>query len=90
MVLGTWSRKDRLYGGDGFSVESNGDLDEQFRAAVGRLPECGTRPGPTASRQASRRPSAAPPLERHVTEGSFFVGDDRTIFQIVRPGRPCR
>src|SRR5262249_21642207 len=28
MVLGEWSRKDTLYGGEGFSVTSNGDLAE--------------------------------------------------------------
>ena len=83
MVLGTWSRKDRLYGGEqGFSVEANGVLEDQLRAAVGRLPEFGTRAaGPSPRREAPA--FTPPPLERHVTEGSFFVGDDRTIFQIV-------
>jgi N12 class adenine-specific DNA methylase len=87
MVLGTWSRKDRLYGGDqGFSVEANGVLEDQLRAALSRLPEI--RPSTV---RATPRPEAPaftpPPLERHVTEGSFFVGDDRTVFQIV-DGRP--
>ena len=87
MVLGTWSRKDRLYGGEqGFSVEADGVLEDQLRAAVGRLPEFGTRAaGPSPRREAPA--FTPPPLERHVTEGSFFVGEDRTIFQIV-DGRP--
>ena len=40
MVLGTWSRKDTLYGGDdGYSVTGNGDLARQLQDAIGRLPE---------------------------------------------------
>ena len=39
MVLGSWSRKDTLYGGDdGYSVISNGDLTPQIREAISRLP----------------------------------------------------
>src|SRR5207244_2204320 len=38
MVLGTWGRKDTLYG-EGYRVTSNGDLAGQLREAVGRLPE---------------------------------------------------
>ena len=38
MVLGTYSRKDRLYDA-AYSVISNGDLAEQPRIATGRLPE---------------------------------------------------
>ena len=30
MVLGKWSRKDTLYGGEGFSVTSNGDISEKL------------------------------------------------------------
>ena len=37
-VLGNWTAKDTLYG-EGYSVTSNGDLAEQLREAVGRLPE---------------------------------------------------
>ena len=33
MVLGSWSRKDTLYG-EGYSVTSTGDLAQQLRAAV--------------------------------------------------------
>src|SRR5205085_4941328 len=38
MVLGTWSRKDTLYG-EGYSVLGNGELASQLRQAVDRLPE---------------------------------------------------
>ncbi|MBC8166723.1 MAG: N-6 DNA methylase, partial [Bryobacteraceae bacterium] len=38
MVLGTWSRKDTLYGGEGYSVKAQGDLSGQLKDAVHRLP----------------------------------------------------
>src|SRR5207249_4477065 len=80
MVLGTWTRKDTLYGGEGYSVSGNGDLEEKLREAIGRLPELAM--APAASFQ--EKPSVAlarPPPERHFSEGSFFVGDDGTICQ---------
>ena len=39
MVLGNWTRKDTLYGGEGYSVTSNGELAEQLKEAIHRLPE---------------------------------------------------
>jgi N12 class adenine-specific DNA methylase/trans-aconitate methyltransferase len=39
MVLGAWSGKDTLYGGEGYSVLSNGDLSWQLKRAIQRLPE---------------------------------------------------
>ncbi len=36
-VLGTWSRQDRLYDAT-YSVAGNGDLSEQLKAAIDRLP----------------------------------------------------
>src|SRR5207253_4924467 len=39
MVLGNWSRKDTLYGGEGYSLTSNGELAGQLTAAIYRLPE---------------------------------------------------
>jgi N12 class adenine-specific DNA methylase len=80
MVLGNWSRKDTLYGGEGYSVTSNGGLRQQLEQAITRLPEFSKAatspakepPGPTFT---------PPPAERHITEGSFFVGDDRAIYQ---------
>ena len=82
MVLGTWSRKDTLYGGEGYSVLGNGDLAGQLTAAIHRLPEF----APLQASAADESPAPAftpPPPERHITEGSFFVADDRTICQSV-------
>ena len=81
MVLGEWSRKDRLYGGaDGYSVTSDGDLGVQLRTAIGRLPQLeratsSVRSGSAAS-SSTRALSPA-----HVTEGSFFVGAGGAIFR---------
>jgi N12 class adenine-specific DNA methylase len=78
MVLGTWTRKDTLYGGEGFSVLGNGELAGQLRAAIHRLREYGPfQASPVRDQSASA--FTLPPLERHIGEGSFFVADDRTI-----------
>ena len=80
MVLGDWSRKDTLYGGEGFSVKSNGDLAEQLRNAVERLPQFEAMQATTV--EAETAPAfVPPPPERHIGEGSFFIGDDRAIYQ---------
>jgi hypothetical protein len=79
MVLGTWTRKDTLYG-EGYSLTGNGDLTGQLQAAIRRLTEY----APLQATPAQERPAAAfapPPPERHISEGSFFVADDRTICQ---------
>ena len=80
MVLGKWSRKDTLYGGEGYSVTSNGDLAEKLKAAVSRLPQFQAI---EASPQQEKKAPAfvPPPPERHITEGSFFIGDDKIIYQ---------
>ena len=40
MVLGTWTRQDRLYASEsGYSLLAHGDLAVQLQDAVGRLPE---------------------------------------------------
>lgn len=85
MVLGTWSRKDTLYA-DGYSVKGSGDLAEQLREAVERLPKL-DQVGAGAHQVKPRTHQATPP-ERQATpdnlpEGSFFVGDDRRIRQVV-------
>ncbi|HWG44330.1 MAG TPA: DEAD/DEAH box helicase family protein, partial [Gemmataceae bacterium] len=82
MVLGNWSRENTMYGTEGFSVTSNGDLAGQLQAAIGRLPQgvaSLTLSPPTKTAPAFTPP---PPLP-HLTEGRFFIGDDRTIRQIV-------
>ena len=80
MVLGTWSRKDTLYGGEGYSVLSNGDLAGQLSAAIHRLPEFA--PLQISSPESPAPAFIPPPPERHITEGSFFVADDRTDLPI--------
>lgn len=80
MVLGTWSRKDTLYGGEGFSVESHGDLKQQLQDAVQRLP----RFAPATPRTELKSPApqfVPPPDEPHISVGSFFVGNDGAICQ---------
>ena len=83
MVLGTFSRRDRLYDA-GFSVVGNGDLAQQLDAAIRRLPA-----GPQVFQSDAERPNpppapafVPPPPEQHVTEGSFFIGHDRVIHQM--------
>jgi N12 class adenine-specific DNA methylase len=74
MVLGSWSLKDTLYGAEGYSVTATGDLAEQLRAAVGRLPEFPVfRASPRPSPDRDTRPATEP----HIGEGSFFVRDGR-------------
>ena len=87
MVLGTFSRKDRLYGGDsGYSVTSNGDLADSLAQAIGRLPEFAPS---RAAHHPDERPAPVvpPPPQAHITEGSLVVGEDRIIRQIT-DGRP--
>ncbi|HXE51922.1 MAG TPA: DEAD/DEAH box helicase family protein, partial [Tepidisphaeraceae bacterium] len=79
MVLGNWSRKDTLYGGEGYSVTGSGDLAGQLKEAIGRLPRFSPlQPSPAEEPAA---PFVPPPQERHITEGSFFVADDKTVCQ---------
>jgi N12 class adenine-specific DNA methylase len=81
MVLGDWSRKDTLYGGEGFSVKSRGDLAESLCQAIARLPEA-TQLAVEPRRTEEPAPFVPPPPERHIGEGSFFIGDDRAIYQL--------
>jgi N12 class adenine-specific DNA methylase len=80
MVLGQWSRKDTLYGGEGYSVTGNGELRQQLKQAITRLPEFAKRKATQVETEPARQ-FTPPPPERHITEGSFFVGDDRIIYQ---------
>ena len=76
MVLGTWSRKDTLYGGeDGYSLLGNGDLAEQLRSAIRLLPEY-TPAQASAMRETPQKALARPPPAQ-LSEGSFFVDADR-------------
>jgi N12 class adenine-specific DNA methylase len=81
MVLGAWSGKDTLYGGEGYSVLSNGDLSWQLRRAIERLPAF--KPIGLLSAPETTPPDfVAPPPEKHLDEGSFFTGEDRTLYQL--------
>jgi N12 class adenine-specific DNA methylase len=80
MVLGTYSRKDRLYDAT-YSVLSNGDLAAQLRQAIERLPRFQV----TQSEAEKPNPPPAfvpPPQTAHIAEGSFFVADDKVIHQV--------
>ena len=81
MVLGTYSRKNTLYGGEGFSLIGSGHLTDDLHAAIARLPRFVPIQATAAPSSATRR-FVFSPDEKHVTEGSFFVGDDRTINQL--------
>ena len=88
MVLGSWSRQDRLYSGEqGFSVSFDGDLRASLREAVAQLPELAPRVSEVTP-VPPEPPFVPPPLERHITEGSFFIGEDRTTIYQVVDGRP--
>jgi len=79
MVLGAWSRKDTLYG-EGYSVTGDGELAGKLKHAIGRLPSFGA--GSAAPLQEPPAPVfTPPPQERHIDEGSFFVGDNRVVYQ---------
>jgi N12 class adenine-specific DNA methylase len=79
MVLGSWTRKNTLYG-EGYSLTSIGDLGEQLRQAIDRLPQF----APLAASKSEEPPAQAftpPPQVKHIAEGSFFVAEDRAIYQ---------
>ena len=81
MVLGEFSRKDTRYGGEGFSIVGNGDLPAQLRDAINRLPRFQVN---QSEAEMPNPPPAfmPPPPERHISEGSFFIGDDKVIHQV--------
>ena len=87
MVLGTWSRKDTLYGGEGFSVVGSGDLANDLTRAIHRLPEFApiqvASPSKKPLEQGIPPPTfVPPPPERHVGEGSFFLDTKRVVHQV--------
>lgn len=80
MVLGDWSRKDTLYG-EGISVISREPLADALSRAISLLPTFTSTE--TSRETADPAPVfVPPPLERHMNEGSFFVGSDRAIYQV--------
>eukprot|EP00456_Euglypha_rotunda_P092132 TRINITY_DN969_c0_g1_i7.p1 TRINITY_DN969_c0_g1~~TRINITY_DN969_c0_g1_i7.p1 ORF type:complete len:1767 (+),score=377.51 TRINITY_DN969_c0_g1_i7:163-5301(+) len=81
MVLGAWSGKDTLYGGEGYSVLSNGDLSQELHRAVQHLPKLEPIQASLVD-ISSFLAFTPPPMQRHIDEGSFFVGDDRILYQL--------
>ncbi len=81
MVLGSWSRQDRLYGSeDGYSIKSTGDLASQLKAAVECLPRFEPLKAVESTKQ--QEPFVPPPLDPHIGAGSFFVASDKSIRQV--------
>src|SRR5207237_8146621 len=66
--------------GEGYSVTGNGDLSGQLKEAIHRLPQFARLQTSTVQEQPAPV-FTPPPAERHISEGSFFVGDDRIIYQ---------
>ena len=85
MVLGNWTRKDTLYGGEGYSVT---EQRRPGRATQSKpwhgLPRFAADPSIAGPRTSPAPAFTPPPPERHISEGSFFVGDDKIIYQIAR------
>ena len=81
MVLGAWSTKDSLYG-NGYSLKSNGNLATQLEAAIERLPKGVPQVSHSLDTETTQ-PIAPSSPEKHVSEGSFFVGPYHHIFQVV-------
>jgi hypothetical protein len=81
MVLGTWTRKDTLYG-EGYGVTANGELSAQLQVAIRQLPA--RAPLPASPRQeVAPATFTRPPAETQVSEGGFFIDEYRTICQSV-------
>jgi len=84
MVLGNWTRKNTLYGGtEDYSITSSGSLSHQLPAAIKNLPKLEVVPAIAPSGPRSQLTLYARPSQEHIGEGSFVVGPDRTILQIV-------
>ncbi|MBC7820206.1 MAG: hypothetical protein IAG10_25260, partial [Planctomycetaceae bacterium] len=80
MVLGTWTRKDTLYGGEGLSVVANAELNGNLTEAIERLPRFATLHSSPIEAE-THSVFVPPPAERHIGEGSFFIGSDRVLYQ---------
>ena len=82
MVLGTWSRHDRLYAGEGYTLTATGDLAPQLAAALQHLPQGVYTAHPAVPAPLASPPTPLPPLAPHLTEGSFFVTESQALMQI--------
>ena len=81
MVLGTWSRHDTLYGGEGYSITGSGDLKDKLNEAIQKLPAFAPQEPSTTPEEPKVSFTSPPSL--HVGEGSFFVAENRTICQSI-------
>ncbi len=81
MVLGTWSRKDTLYGTEGYSVTGSGDLAAKLKEATLRLPRFES-PQASPTEEPEVQTFTPPPAQRHIDEGSFFIGAGKVIHQL--------
>src|SRR3989475_10712197 len=61
IVLGTWSRHDRLYGSEGYTLTATGDLATQLAAALQHLPQGVYTAHPTALAHPGHAPTPLPP-----------------------------
>lgn len=82
MVLGSWSREDRLYSST-YSVISNGDLSEHLQEALNHLPERVFTGKANRGQPETSAPFTPPPPLAHIAEGSFFISDDKAIVQWI-------
>src|SRR5882762_8995854 len=82
MVLGTWSRHDRLYAGEGYTLTATGDLATQLAAASQHLPQGVYTAHPSAPASLAPAPTPLSPLAPHLPEGSFFVTETQALMQI--------
>jgi len=82
MVLGTWSRHDRLYAGEGYTLTATGDLAAQLAAAIQHLPQGVYTAHPSAPASLAPAPTPLSPLAPHLPEGSFFVTETQALMQI--------
>src|SRR5205085_9133895 len=63
-----------------YSVTGNGDLSSQLKDVSRRLPQYTPLDASPVLEQ-PKEVFVPPPPQRHIGEGSFFVGDDRVIYQ---------
>ena len=88
MVLGTFTLANQLYGGEGYSVTGSGSLADDLNEAIARLPSFATKEVIEKHAEVTPARFNRPPPQKHITEGSFFVGDDHHIYQI-KGGESC-
>ncbi|MBL8891559.1 MAG: DEAD/DEAH box helicase family protein [Planctomycetaceae bacterium] len=81
-VLGTYSPENQLYGHSGYSILGTPDFTEKLAAATDRLPEFRTLPPLSSFEMQQNTNFTRPPPLRHLSEGSFFLGQDHQIYQV--------